>query len=454
MKPSLAALLALTLLAHAPAQEPTWQAGFGKVVITPDQPMWMSGYASRTAPAEGKETDLWARAVALRDADGHRAVLVTLDLVGIDRATSLKIREAIEAKHKLSKQGVALASSHTHCGPVVGTNLRSMYFLDEEQSRRVADYTDQLPGKVMKAVDEAFANLAPAKITWANGRASFAVNRRENKEADVPALRAAGKLKGPVDHDVPVLAVREAGGALKGVVFGYACHATVLSDLKWCGDYPGFAVMELEQAHPGAVAMFFAGCGADQNPLPRRNVELARDYGKHLAAAVGEVLAKPMNPLAPKFAGLYSEISLPLHAVPSRDQLVKESTDANKYVAARAKMLLKKLEDEASLPAEYPYPVQTWRLGDELTLITLGGEVVVDYSLRLKKELEPGKTWVMAYANDVMAYIPSLRVLKEGGYEGATSMVYYGLPSVWGPRVEEMIVEEVHRQVKVQRGSK
>ena len=96
----------------------------------------------------------------------------------------------------------------------------------------------------------------------------------------------------------------------------------------------------------------------------------------------------------------------------------------------------------------YPYPLQVWRLGNDLTWIALGGEVVVDYARRLKHEIDPGRTWVMGYANDVMAYIPSLRVLKEGGYEGGGAMLIYGLPTVWGPRVEETIVEAVHDQMK------
>ena len=75
----------------------------------------------------------------------------------------------------------------------------------------------------------------------------------------------------------------------------------------------------------------------------------------------------------------------------------------------------------------------------------LGGEVVVDYSLRLKTELGEGNTWIAGYSNDVMAYIPSERVLKEGGYEGAGAMVYYGLPSPWSEEVEEAIIRTVDR---------
>ncbi len=444
MRTLLPAILALAA-APAVAADPTWQAGFARVAITPERPMWMSGYAARTAPADGKETDLWAKAAVLQDAAGKKIVLVTLDLVGIDRGLSQTVCKLIQDKYKLPREAVILSVSHTHCGPVVGTNLRSMYFLDAEQSQRVDDYTRALPEKIVRAVDAAAADLAPVRLTWGVGTAGFAVNRRENKEKDVPDLKARGQLKGPTDHDVPVLAAFDEKGKLRGVVFGYACHATVLAYQKWCGDYPGFAMIDLEAAHPGAVAMFFAGCGADQNPLPRRSVELAKGYGKQLAAAVDAVLSKPMTPLTPEWAGTYKEIDLPLAEVPTREALAKATLSANKYEAARAKMLLKKLETENSIPSAYPYPVQAWRLGRDLTLLALGGEVVVDYSLRLKKELGSG-TWVMGYANDVMAYIPSLRVLKEGGYEGGGAMVYYGLPSPWGPRVEERIVAEAHRQ--------
>ena len=272
----LLALFVLLLGSPALAQEPGWKAGFAAANITPEKFMWMSGYGGRTAPADGKETDLWAKAMVLHAADGRKLVLVTLDLVGIDRDTSQKVCRLIQEKYRLPREAVTLSVSHTHCGPVVGNNLRTMYFFDDEQAKLVEEYTAKLPGLILQAVDTAAAHLEPVKLSRGVGTAGFAVNRRNNKEADVPALRAKGELKGPADHDVPVLAAHDAKGKLKGVIFGYACHATVLSYQKWCGDYPGFAAMELEKAHPGAVAMFVAGCGADQNPLPRRSVALAR----------------------------------------------------------------------------------------------------------------------------------------------------------------------------------
>jgi hypothetical protein len=448
--------LAGVLLAGASARgeaRKSWRAGVATVRITPEKLMWMSGYAARTKPAEGTLTDLWAKALVLQDPNGQPCVLVTLDLVGIDRSLSQAVCAELERKYRLPRSAILLAVSHTHTGPVVGGNLSAMYFLDAQQQKLVDDYVRTLPRKIVHAVDEAMSRLAPANLAWGSGAAHFAVNRRNNKEPDVPKLIAEGKLKGPVDHQVPVLTVRDVEDHLKAVVFGYACHATVLPFYQWSGDYPGFAQIELEKAHPGAVALFWAGCGGDQNPLPRRKVELAEKYGKELATAVDAVLKKRMKPIGETLSVSYTEIDLPLAALPTREQLVKDSLAKDRYLAARAKRLLEQLATKGSLPGSYPYPVQAWQLGNGPTLLALGGEVVVDYALRLKKELGEDRTWVAGYSNDVMAYIPSLRVLKEGGYEGGGAMVYYGLPTVWSPRVEETIVKAAHEQAKRVRAS-
>jgi hypothetical protein len=445
---SIFALVAVLLAANCLIAAEGWKAGVAKVVITPEKPMWLSGYSSRDKPAEGKVHDLWAKALALEDASGKRCVLVTLDLVGIPRDLSVSLCTEIKQKRGLEREAVLLNTSHTHSGPVVGSNLRTMYFLDAEQTKRVDEYTKSLQSKIVAIVGEALSGLKPARVEWGNGHATFAVNRRNNKETDVPKLRGQGLLKGPVDHDVPVLAVRDPDGRVKAVAFGYACHATVLPFYQWCGDYPGFAQLAVEKAHPDAIALFWAGCGGDQNPLPRRSVALAEEYGKKLANAVEDVLSAPMAPLDTRFAATYTEIPLAFGDLPSREQLVRDTMAKDKYIAERARLLLKRLEKEGSLSGTYPYPVQTWRFGDSLTWIALGGEVVVDYSLRLKDELGRGKTWVAGYSNDVMAYIPSLRVLKGGGYEGGGAMVYYGQPTAWSPKVEEAIVQAVHEQQK------
>lgn len=425
-----------------------WKAGTSRVVITPRQPMWMAGYGGRNKPSEGAEHDLWAKALVLEDPAGQRAALVTLDVCGIGRELSNRVRDDIKSRLGLDRERVVLACSHTHCGPVVGSNLITMYPLDDEQKTRVEAYAGFLSSALVEVVDKAAHQLQPVTIAWGTGRADFAVNRRNNKEAEVPRLRDRLALQGPVDHDVPVLRVKDAGGRPLAIVFGYACHCTVLSYYKFCGDYAGFAQLAIEKNNPGAQAMFVAGCGADQNPLPRRTVELAQAYGDQLAGSVQRVLESPMRPVSGPLATAYTEIRLGYGEQPSREQLESQVQSKTFSVANRARMLLKRIESQGSLDKDYPYPVQAWRL-DDLTWVFLGGEVVVDYALRIKRNLGSSHTWVSSYCNDVPAYIPSLRVLHEGGYEGETSMIPYGQPAKWSEKIEDDIIGAVNRVVNV-----
>jgi len=429
-------------LAHADA----WQAGVARVNITPEKPMWMSGYAGRNRPAEGKLTDLWAKALVLQDPAGDRAVLVTLDLIGIGRALSQRVCSTLAEQHQFQRSQIILSTTHTHTGPVVGRNLRAMYFFDDAQYELVKEYTAKLEQDIVKAVSQALEDLAPARLSWSTGYATFAVNRRDNNQSKVPELRARGELAGPVDYSVPVLAVRDLEGDLQTVVCGYACHATVLSFYQWSGDWPGFSQIEIEKRHPGVTAMVWIGCGADQNPLPRRSVKLAQEYGRQLAEAVDLVLASVMPQIEGALETAYAEIDLPFSRIPTRSELQAATQSNNRYETGRAKVLLAQLEEQGEVSPTYPYPIQTWQLGDGPQLVALGGEVVIDYALRIKSERGARTTWVMAYANDVMAYIASRRVIGEGGYEGGGSMVFYGLPSPWSPEIENMILQEVQRQ--------
>src|SRR5687768_8980984 len=443
----LAILLLLQPYAFAAAEG--WRAGAAKTSITPTAPMWMAGYSSRDRPAEGKATELWAKALVLEDAAGGRAVLITLDIVGIDRALSQSICGKLMERYGLKRDQIAINCSHTHSGPVIAGNLRPLHYQlpADAQKMFVDENASVLEAKVMAVVEDAVKQVAPALVTWGSGMATFATNRRNNPQLKAVELRQRGQLRGPVDHDLPVLAVRAPDGMLRAVAFGYACHATVLSDYQWSGDYPGYAQLGLEKLHPDAVALFWAGCGGDQNPLPRGTREQAEQYGQALANSVEAVLGAPMQPVDPKLSTSYAEIDLPLAKLPTKDELLRDTQSDNKYTVSRATMLLKDLDAGRGLPQTYPYPIGLWKLGD-VQWIFLGGEVVVDYALRLKGELAGRKTWVAGYSNDVPAYIPSRRVLAEGRYEGGDAMVYYGLPTKWAPEVEEQIIAEVRRQVQ------
>ena len=188
-----------------------------------------------------------------------------------------------------------MSASHTHCGPALRNSLYDAYPLTDEQRGLIEKYSQQLETKLVQVVSDALATLSPAQVTANEGETNFAVNRRNNSEGKVPKLLVEGALNGPIDHSVPVLAVTDGEGKLKAVMFGYACHNTVMSFNKWSGDYAGFAQLALEKSHPGAQAMFFMGCGGDQNPLPRGKLELAERYGSMLATPLRRHCAKSLE---------------------------------------------------------------------------------------------------------------------------------------------------------------
>jgi hypothetical protein len=341
-------------------------------------------------------------------------VVVTLDLIGVPRELRLEIAERVRKTHGLPAANLILNASHTHSGPQLRTRPATPAELGDGKTAGALEYTEKLKGDLCRVIDEAIAGLAPARLTWNKARCGFAMNRRRDYTlpAGHPNADKAPNPDGPVDHEVPALRVEGADGRVKAVLFGYACHNTCLGFYNYCGDYAGFAQQYLEEHRPDFVALFLTGCGADQNPYPRRSdvvpgvtdLELAMQHGRSLSNAVEVAIMANPRPVGGPIRAAYEEIPL---AYAKADR------------------------------APHPYPVQVIRFGGDLLLITLGSEVVVDYSLRFKKEFAgPAGVWVAGYSNDYNGYIPSLRVLREGGYEAATG---------WAESVEGRIAEAVHR---------
>ena len=431
--------VSISMSLHAEnAIETHWKAGVARADITPQEPLWLAGYAARNHPAEGMLHSLWVKALALEDASGNRSLLITADILGFPKDIADPICDRIGQEYQLDRDQIILSASHTHSAPVIGNSLRCMYTYNDEDAVKIMEYAAWLEDRVVQLAGEALDNLQPAALFSGNGIARIAVNRRNNKEGE---LLPTSTLSGPQDHAAPTLKITDASGTIRAILFGYACHATVLSDYVWCGDYPGFAQVALETTYPDATALFFAGCGADQNALPRRSVGLAKQYGDTLASAVERVLSEPMQALEASLTTAYSEVELALEQAPDAATLKERIANTGGYEHYCNQWLLDKLEREETLPVTYPYPVQLWQLGAQ-TLVTLGGEVTVPYAIGIKERLGQD-TFVMGYANDLMAYIPSEIILEEGGYEGQTSQLIYGMPNKWKPGLEAQILEAV-----------
>ena len=425
-----------------------WKVGLGRRIITPRNDVWLAGYGSKR-PAENKIHDLWVKVMALQSPDGKRIVMVTTDHMGMSRTVYESIYTRLHSQYGIDRPEFMITFSHNHSGPCLTDDLVDYYPSDEAQRKAVKEYTDWMELQVIDAVGEALSGWKPVQLSMGEGKCTFAVNRRDNPEKDVPDMIAKGiPFKGVVDHYVPVLAIKSMEGNLLGMLFGYACHPTTLSGNSWSGDYPGFAQINIEANHPGTSAMFFNTCGADQNPLPRRKLELCEKYGKMLSDAVEEVLAGPMKPVSTGLNTSFRFVDLAYEENITREKIIPISQGAPSVQSRWANRMLNLMDDGAVFPKSYSYPVQAWQIGKELLIIGIGGESVVDYSLRFKREFGPG-TWVCGYANDMAAYIPSRRVWEEGGYEGGPHLDEYGRPAWrWTGDIEDRIAETVHYLVK------
>jgi hypothetical protein len=411
-----------------------WQAGASRVDITPSHPIWLGGYAARTHVSEGVRQHIFVKALALKDDAGAVSVLVTSDLLGFPGEVSAPIFTRVQQQFGLPRERVILNSSHTHSAPVVGHMLSPAYPYGEADIKVVNAFTSKLEDQVVEAVGSAIQKLAPAELSFEQGFAGVAVNRRRVGHREYP---------GPVEQDVPVLVVRAPDQTVRAIVFGYACHNTVLDDYQINGDWAGYAQAALEQKYPGASAMFVEDCGADANPMPRRTVELAEHYGEIVAAAVDQVVHGKMKPVNGPLTAAFESVDLPFQKAPSREELEARTHSKNALEERHARLMLQILDRDGKLPDHHTYPIQVWKFGNDMTFIALGGEVVVDYSLLFKHQYGFDKLWVAGYSNDVFAYIPSVRVLREGGYEGGGAMIAYGQPAPFTPDVEQIIVKGV-----------
>jgi len=442
-------LLAVWLAVPAArAADAEWKVGLAQVKITPERPVFLAGYASRNKPFTKVEADIYAKALALEDNQGRRAVLVTSDLVGFPAAVAEPICQRLRDKAGLKREQILLNSSHTHTGPILllhapAKDTDSDRLTAGELERNV-EYTRQLQDKIVEVVQQATSRMEPAKLSWGAGVCPFVMNRRE--------FTANGVIlgvnpRGLADRTAPILRIDAPDGRLRGVLFGAAVHGTTLGGdiYELCGDYAGFAQKYIEEKHPSVQAMFVLGCAGDANPYPRGSMDLARAHGETLGKEVCRVLESKLRPVRGPLHVAFDKPALPLHAPPSREELKIQARkrDIQGWVAQK---MLATLDRGDKLPTHYDCPIAVWQFGDDLTLVGLSGEVVVDYVRFLEKVLGPNKLWLTAYCNDVFGYLPSARVLREGGYE--TRGLYSGGIGLFDPKAEDVLVEKVRELAK------
>lgn len=422
----------------------TMEVGVARVDITPEWPIRLAGYAARSkSESEGVLHKLSAKALVFGSDTQNPSLLITVDLVGIPWRITKKLTEELSKKVGIDPAHLVICASHTHGGPEVGNLLnilqyRGDHFSDSllalDQLVHIAQYTEQLSQKLEQVALAALKDRKPALVAWGQGQALFAKNRR------TPG--------GPVDVALPMLRVTNPDGSLKAILVSYACHGTTLgADVnKIHGDWIAEAQSDIEARHPGVTAMVTLGCAGDANPSPRGTMEDLQEHGKEIADNVDKLLTAQLQPLTSPPVANMKWIKLPYSEVPTVPELIDLTKDQT-VKGYEARLNLDRVMRGKTIPSELNYPLQTWNWGNKMAMVNLAGEVVVDYSIRLKGELGAEHLWINAYSNDVPCYIPSRRILREGGYEGETNMYWYDKPAKFSPKVEDLIVNAVNELI-------
>ena len=445
-----------------------YQAGAASVNITPDEPLWLAGYAVRTTPALGKISDLFASALALRDDTGQQFVIASVDMIAVNAELSKRVADAMRAKHGLTRRQLLFTATHTHYAPEFRPDKALFFHVPADYAAKIPGVAERLADAVTQAIDQALSRLEPVRLFVRETSAGFAHNRRRR------GVKAGNpSTDDTFDHSVPVLDCVDASGQRKAIVFGYACHCTTIppEDSRYCGDWVGFAKDQLQQGNSEATALFIPGPGADQDPEPRGTLDLSRRYGTEIAASVQKTLDGPGIEIAGPMQIGWRDVSLSLRSV-TRDQIQQmlEADDPPQHVKAR--FLLDKLASGEKLITSYSAPIQVVRFGSELLLVALSGEPVVDWALHFKNEYEQhaarpshvarpptspspsplptsrfAHVWVAGYCNDVFDYVPTRRIQTEGGYEGGRANLWNWIPAPFTDDLEDRIADAVRQLV-------
>ena len=417
--------------------------GVARQDITPSHPVLLGGFGGRPGEHQGVDQRLWARSLAIGAV--NPVVLVAVDSGGVPADVVKRVAGVMQREYGVTAARLVVCSTHTHNAPNLPGYAPVVWRgqTTPAQIRRVERYTHWLEDMIVKVAAAALADRQDAVLAWGQGQARFGGNRR--------AL-GGGKWRGfgfqrdgPVDHSVPVMTARNRQGEVFAIWVNYACHCTAVGSRNYVGgDWAGCANEEIEQRFPSAVALTTIGCGADVGPQPSGSMEIARRHGRTLGRVVQKVVEGAMETLSSEPHAVHKAVRLPLANIPPRAEFERRAA-ATDYYGQHATLMLERLDKKGELAKTVPYPMTVWRFGKQLGMVFLAGEVVVDYAVRLKTELDGGRIWINAWADDVPSYIPSRRILREGGYEAEFSQIYYGLPAPYAPEIEDQIVAAVHQ---------
>jgi len=445
------------------------QIGFHQIIITPPIGFPTDGTGFAEMPGEEVADDLRVRVMSLEDAHGQRCVFVTADLLYIPRAMTWRIKRWAFDHLGLRPGAVILNASHTHSGP----------FLHPLNDPASVHYVEGIEKAIRVGIERSFADARPSDLSFGLLHSDWGISRRRLKEDGSCELALLPNPDNYFDPDLPVLMVKDAtSGALRGVWWSYACHPTSRRGNYFSADYPGAVERHLKRTLGDDVAVHFAqGAGGDIKPrffsadgknFRQPDWNELDEAGAKLAQFIAESLTgSAFSPVDLDLATAELDFPVPynLSGVPTEDELFamldsEEAAGAVKPLVRRgwARLMLEGMR-QGTLPQHHQMTAAAIKLGSALTLVALSDEVVAGLGRAVKEAWGPGRCIFLGYTHFTEVYVPTAKMLIEGGYEPIRSLYYtlqHGVqPAPFAGSVEEVVVKaatDVMRMASSPRG--
>lgn len=431
--------------------------------ITPDNPVFMNGFGTRSHKSEGIHDPLFVKAVLL-EAD-KALLLLTIDAVGSDHSFTDGIKKSLETAYGLRHEDIMINYSHTHASLfLTGRDKgkrRGGYSMGQEMpatSEHELDYSvderyyDAVEAAIGRMVGDCFKRLEEGQLSIALAASDFGISRR--KPDGNGGVEWAPYYEGEIDRDLFVLKLTDRAGSPKGILYSYGCHTTAVGgdNYLFSGDYAGAASGWLEQRYPGVTAMFLQGCGGEVKP--RRSAiggtfkscsftemsEIGADLGHEVARLLEGGVWTPVD--CRRFRSVLLQPVLRTERIPlERHRALADNEQAIPFMRRAALRSIQAVQ-EGRARDQLPLDIAVWELDDEMRIVAIEGEVSTQYGLKIKKLFGGGKTLVLGYTNAVICYIPTRAMLREGGYE-ADSNDAFGMAGPFLPEIEEQILTSV-----------
>lgn len=383
-----------------------------KAVISPKLGTRLAGFNNRL-PSQGILDDLALQVLLLIDDFGNRSLLISGEIIGFETSFVKKIRRYVKNNFpRIKESDICFNATHTHGGPA------TVYFVDAIGSYD-ANYIKFLEKTLKNCIHSVFKSKPKVgKMFGGMGNCNLSVNRRLPSGMGV-------NLKGSTDKNVGVILIKSKKEEI--LVINYACHPTIMNSNFISGDYPSATTRALKaQSKISREVIFLQGAGADVKPRCFSEDGLKFRYGNSfdvakianlLVTSVNKVLAKRLTPLLLKLKSNFCYINLPYNSNP--DLKLPFLKGGKKIYQTR-----KKENPNDGVTIE----LQVWVLSKECQLVALSGEVCHKIGVHSKKLTSCSIPFFLGYSNGLPCYIPTDKITKEGGYEGHTSMQYYGHP--------------------------